>query len=96
MPFQRSHLLNLIFLTIPNFNPIIKEHQNLFIILAFARHLLCAVLALADSVTVATASDGKCADVFFLNPGSCIHREKGTRKRTPSCQFGSVIFLINE
>ena len=35
MPFQRSHLLNLIFLTIPNFNPIIKEHQNLFIILAF-------------------------------------------------------------
>ena len=79
MPFQRSHLLNLIFLTIPNFNPIIKEHQNLFIILAFARHLLCAVLAHADSVTVASAPDGKCADVFFLIPGSFIHREKGTR-----------------
>ena len=44
-----------------------------------ARHLLCAVLAHADSVTVAAAPDGKCADVFFLIPGSFIHREKGTR-----------------
>ena len=62
----------LILLTIPNLNSIIKKRQDLFIILAFPRHLLCAVLAHADAVAVAATPDGKGADIFFFIPGRLI------------------------